>query len=115
MDPHNEIDAVKRLPQWSCLQVGDSVPEVGKGQEGKDGGTSPAALTAGTRRAFRPEHNIKAHSVFGTNWLTWQPGEVVHSLIDLRGRYKQSLRKLLARPSDFGSAQPCHPPHLACI
>lgn len=47
----------------------ENVPQVDKGQEGEEGGTSPAALTAGTQRVFRPEPTVKAHSVFGTNKL----------------------------------------------
>lgn len=30
-------------------------------------------------------------------------------------KYKTNKTQLLARPSDFGNAQPRHPPHLACV
>lgn len=53
----------------ACRLETENVPQVDKGQEGEEGGTSPAALTAGTQRVFRPEPTVKAHSVFGTNKL----------------------------------------------
>lgn len=84
-----------------------NVPPAGKGKEGEERGASPAALRRQTPEGQEARAHCKGTACLAqTNWLMWQPGEVVHSLTDLRRRQKQSLRKLLARPSDFGGLPP---------
>lgn len=77
-------------------------PVEGQGEGGKGKGTSTAAFrkadTTGTQRAGRPEPTVKAQGEFGTNWLTWQPGAMVHSLGNLRGRGKQLERTVGKTP-----------------
>lgn len=110
VDPQNEMAAVRGWPSGAaCRWEKDQCPTSTKGEGGRGEGNNSCCTQKGRHQSPLERHSM---CLAQTSWLTWQPGEVVHSLTDLRRRQNQSLRKPLAKLSDFGGPATHHSQHM---